>query len=194
LAYGLGRDIMIKSVITYGLVLLGLVVADATGLDQFFFPEYLQKKITNQIKKSYKVDQFYTMPVDTDSTVFDYDFMEIVDGTSDRIGYGIITLANGCKLGGCSSPDEIDPETEHEQFYFSTLYDIDGEIVNVRVLEYTSQHGYEITAKSWLKQFIGKKGGDLKVDREIDGISGATISVHSIVKEINKQQVLLELE
>ena len=186
---------MIKSVVTYGMmVLVGLVAADATGLDQFFFPDYLQKKITTQIKKSYKVDQFHTTPVDMDSMVFEYDFMEIVDGTSDKIGYGIVTLANGCKLGGCSSPTEIDPETEHEQFYFSTLYDTDGAIVNVRVLEYTSQHGYEITAKSWLKQFVGKKGGDLKVDREIDGISGATISVHSIVKEINNQQVLLNLK
>jgi len=127
------------------MVLIGLAFADASGLDEFFFPEYLQKKISNQIKKSYKVSEFQTMPVEMDSMVFDYDFMEIVDGNSDKVGYGIVTLANGCKQ----------------------------------------------TAKSWLKQFVGRKGGDLKVDRQIDGISGATISVHSIVKEINKQQVLL---
>lgn len=185
---------MIKQVLTYGVVLFGLVFADASGLDEFFFPDYLQKKVTKQIKKSYKLDEFHTMPVDMDSMVFDYDFMEIVDSDDTKVGYGIVTLANGCKLGGCMSPDEIDPETEHEQFYFSTLYDLEGAIVNVKVLEYTSQYGYEITAKSWLKQFIGKKGGELKVDRQIDGISGATISVHSIVKEINKQQVLLSAE
>jgi len=185
---------MIKQVLTYGVVLIGLVFADATGLDEFFFPEYLQKKVSNQIKKSYKLDKFQTMPVESDSMIFDYDFMEIVDGNADKVGYGIVTLANGCKQGGCMKPGEIDPETEHEQFYFSTLYDLDGNIVNIKVLEYTSQYGYEITAKSWLKQFVGKKGGDLKVDHEIDGISGATISVHSIVKEINKQQLLLAAE
>lgn len=173
------------------MVLIGLAFADASGLDAFFFPEYLQKKVSNQIKKSYKLNDFHTQPVELDSMVFDYDFMHIVDSDAAKVGYGIVTLANGCKQGGCMKPGEIDPETEHEQFYFSTLYDLDGNIVNVKVLEYTSQYGYEITAKSWLKQFIGKKGGDLKVDRQIDGISGATISVHSIVKEINKQQVLL---
>ncbi len=182
---------MKKLVLQYGLILIGLALADASGLDQFFFPDHLQKKVTKQIKRTYEVDQFYTMPVEMDSTVFNYDFMEIIDAVSNKIGYGIVTLASGCKLGGCSSPTDIDPDTEHEQFYFSTLYDKDGTIVNVKVLEYTSQHGYEITAKSWLRQFVGKKGGDLKVDREIDGISGATISVHSIVKEINTQQVLL---
>jgi len=172
-------------------VLIGLVFADASGLDKFFFPEYLQKKINSQIRKTYKLDQFHIMPVDMDSTFFNYDFMEIVSGEGNKVGYGIVTLANGCELGGCMNPEEIDPETEHEQFYFSTLYNLECNIVNVKVLEYTSQYGYEITAKSWLNQFIGKKGGGLQVDHQIDGISGATISVHSIVREINKQQVLL---
>lgn len=183
-----------KKVLTYGMVLIGLAFADATGLDAFFFPDYLQKKVSSQIKKSYDLNDFHAMPVETDSMIFDYDFMEIVDGDNTKVGYGIVTLANGCKQGGCMKPGEIDPETEHEQFYFSTLYDVDGNIVNVKVLEYTSQYGYEITAKSWLKQFVGKKGGALEVNHEIDGISGATISVHSIVKEINKQQVLMTTE
>ncbi|MBT8218767.1 MAG: FMN-binding protein [Bacteroidia bacterium] len=116
----------------------------------------------------------------------------IYGSDNEHLGYGIVTLANGCKLGGCINPGDIDPETEHEQFYFSVLYDKSGHIKGVKVLEYTSQYGYEITAKSWLKQFIGYKAGQLRVGKEIDGISGATISVHSIVNSLNIQQKLLK--
>ena len=55
-------------------------------------------------------------------------------------------------------------------------------------MDYHSEYGYEITARSWLKQFQGLKGGKLRKGYEIDGISGATISVNSIIQSINRQQ------
>jgi len=183
---------MIKRILPYSLIILGLLSTDGSGWDAFFFPNHLKRKVSNQIKKSFDLDQFAVIPFQVEELTIDADIMEIIDADSNKVGYGIVRLANGCKIGGCVKPDNIDPETEHEQFYFSTLYDVNGEIVSIKVLEYTSQYGYEITAKSWLKQFIGKKGGSLKVDHEIDGISGATISVHSIVNEVNSQQNVIE--
>lgn len=182
-----------QAVIKICSVLLVVAVAEGIGLDHFMFPEHLHKKFTKQIRKAYDIEGFKVTEVETDSMIFEYDFMQILDEQEALQGYAVVTLANGCKIGGCVNPEDLDPETEHEQFYFSTLYDMNGFIQNVKVLEYTSRYGYEITAKPWLKQFVGKKGGTLEVDKEIDGISGATISVHSIVNEINKQQGLLEL-
>lgn len=163
-----------------------LLLLSFTSYSDFFYPPYLQKKIKKQIKKTFDIDQFEIKAIIGDSNTYAHDLFEIK--TSGKlIGYGIVTLTNGCKIGGCDAIQHAD-NAEYEQFYFSTLYLPNGEIANVKVVEYNSERGYEITARSWLKQFIGKRGGTLKVDQEIDVISGATVSVNSIVNEINAQQ------
>ncbi len=54
-------------------------------------------------------------------------------------------------------------------------------------------HGQEITARGWLKQFIGYNGSEsLKVDKNIDTISGATISVYAITSDIKLITCLLK--
>jgi len=57
----------------------------------------------------------------------------------------------------------------------------DGKIADVRVLTYRESRGGEVRYKSFLKQY---KGAFLKedsfLDRKVDGISGATLSVWSM--------------
>ena len=54
------------------------------------------------------------------------------------------------------------------------------------MLIYREDYGAEIGSKRWLKQFIGKKTGkNLKYERDIIAISGATISAHSMTVAIN---------
>jgi len=55
---------------------------------------------------------------------------------------------------------------------------VDGRIDHVRVLVYRETRGQEVRNPSFLKQFRGAKlaPGD-RLDREIDGIAGATLSV-----------------
>lgn len=162
-----------------------------TGDDFHLYPNYLQKKIDKQIRKTFEVEKFHTRFMRPKREEFNRDFFEVKKPDSAALGYGIVTLSNGCKKGGCTIENEAEG-AEYEEFYFSTLYNADGEILNVRVIEYNSERGYEITAKNWLRQFIGKKGGKLKVNKDIDAISGATVSVNSIVKEINTQQQFVE--
>jgi Na+-translocating ferredoxin:NAD+ oxidoreductase RnfG subunit len=65
-------------------------------------------------------------------------------------------------------------------------------VVQVKVFNYQATHGQEITAKSWLKQFIGYQGQkELKVNKDIDSISGATISTYAITEDINKRSAIL---
>jgi len=176
------RNIIISTLLVSSVALLSF-----TSYGDFFFPPYLQKKIKKQISKTFNTDKFEMTMLVADSNSYAHDFFEIKNPNNEMIGYGIVTLTNGCKIGGCDAIQHAD-NAEYEQFYFSTLYHLDGEIANVKVVEYASERGYEITARSWLKQFIGKRGGGLRVDKEIDGISGATVSVNSIVNEINVQQ------
>ena len=161
-----------------------------SGFSDYYtvYPKKLQKKIDKQIKKTFKTKEFYTVFNDVDSNFQNLDHFNIYNSSDSIIGQCIVQLSNGCKMGGCESYEAFDPTAEYESFYFSTLYNVKGTILNVKVLEYHSEYGYEITARSWLKQFQGLKGGKLKRDYEIDGISGATISVNSMINAINTQQ------
>ena len=58
----------------------------------------------------------------------------------------------------------------------------------VEIFNYQATYGYEITNKRWLKQFIGFGEDELlEVGKNIDAISGATISVHAITYDIQEK-------
>jgi len=60
------------------------------------------------------------------------------------------------------------------------------------VLVYRSTYGGEIMSRSWLKQFIGKtKGESMEMNKDIDGISGATLSAPSITQGVKDLSLLL---
>jgi len=65
--------------------------------------------------------------------------------------------------------------------------------MNVKVFNYQATHGHEITAKGWLKQFIGYTAkGNLNVGKTVDSISGATISVNGITSNIRMVTAVLD--
>ena len=81
---------------------------------------------------------------------------------------------------------------EFEYFDYFILFDTSCTVRKVTVFNYQSSRGYEITARDWLKQFIGFNASDtMKAGQEVNTISGATISVNSIISNIkNKAEQL----
>lgn len=61
-----------------------------------------------------------------------------------------------------------------------------GEIESVRVLIYRESRGWEVRYPAFTDQFRGatlkNAGRDFELDRGIDGISGATLSVHALTR------------
>jgi Na+-translocating ferredoxin:NAD+ oxidoreductase RnfG subunit len=103
-----------------------------------------------------------------------------------------IGRVNSCRTGGCSFPKADHKGSEYEFFDYFILFDHNGKVVSVRVFNYQATHGQEITIKGWLKQFSGYDGTkNLRVGKEIDAISGATISVYGIVEDIRRKTMLL---
>lgn len=97
------------------------------------------------------------------------------------VKYIYIGRVNTCRTGTCSSNSEM-----AEYFDYIIFFDKHKAVSQVKVYNYQASHGQEITAKSWLKQFIGYQGKEeLKVYKNIDGISGATISSYAITEDIN---------
>ena len=74
-----------------------------------------------------------------------------------------------------------------DYFDFIVIFDKDLIVSKVKVLAYREDHCGEVGSKRWLKQFIGTtKDKTLRYQKDIVGISGATISVKSMTNEINK--------
>lgn len=70
----------------------------------------------------------------------------------------------------------------------------DGRLERVKVLEYRGQHGRDVQSGSFTRQFDGAGlSSDRQLDRSIDGISGATISVRTLV-HMARLALVLEAE
>lgn len=73
-----------------------------------------------------------------------------------------------------------------ERFEYMVVYSKSIEILKIKVINYPSTHGTEITSKRWLKQFVGNSGEKLSYGKDIQAISGATFSASSMTSDIPK--------
>ena len=164
-----------------------LSIATSAVAAYSYLPDYLTKKMDRHVSKIFGNEIKYKEISLADSLAIDHQLFTIY--TSDTVcGYSMITRALGCKIGGCDKPSK--DTISFEEFFFLTAFDKQQNIKKVRVLEYTSDHGYQIANKGWLKQF--EKGKSFTVGENIDGISGATISVKSITNGVNNQLEIIQ--
>lgn len=70
--------------------------------------------------------------------------------------------------------------SKHDLFEFLVVYSSDIKIQHVNVLVYREDYGYEIKSKRWLKQFSTRDTS------KVQAISGATISVNSLKKHVER--------
>lgn len=98
-------------------------------------------------------------------------------------GLAYVGRVNSCRSNGCSIAST--PSGNFEYFDYYAIFDLNFAVRKISVFNYQATHGQEVTAKSWLKQFIGYNGSDrLDVGKNIDAISGATISTTSLTQNI----------
>jgi len=73
---------------------------------------------------------------------------------------------------------------------YLVIFDKSGSIKNVSVVKYREAYGGQISNTLWLNQFTGK-ALEMEITQDnIDGISGATISVNAITKGVKKLLLL----
>jgi len=109
----------------------------------------------------------------------------------DPMGFAVLTLAQGCMVNGCIvERDKLNGE--FEEFTFLTIYNLSGVIEHIRILDYNSEYGYEIASVAWLRQFFHKPGVKFTLGDNIDAISGATVTVKSLISTVNTQQIILD--
>ncbi len=118
-------------------------------------------------------------------------FFYVTDNNASDIKIIYIGRVNSCRSGGCSIAN-TDVTGASEYFDYMVCFDQAASVILVKVFNYQATHGHEVTAKGWLKQFVGHTSESrLEVGKNIDSISGATISVNGITKDIVVKTKLL---
>lgn len=119
-------------------------------------------------------------------------YFEISNNNTSHYKYIYVGRVNSCRASGCSITNAVPNDGASEYFDYYILYDRKKTVQVVKVYNYQASHGQEISAKGWLKQFIGHDGtAPLEVEKNVDAISGATISVYAITIDIEMKTDVL---
>jgi hypothetical protein len=145
---------------------------DIEGIE--IIPIVLPDEVDNHLKAEFPPHSLFTIKFKNETT----SFLTIVDARGCVIG-GCDT--DQCTNGQCSPYDEA---KAYEEFTYATIFDTSLMIKGISVIKYEAQHGFEICSRSWLKQFEGVDH-TVTYGKEIDAISGATISGTNLTESIN---------
>lgn len=134
----------------------------------FFSIEKLDKKINKKLSKVYK--DILVEKTRISNTSKNVHWFSLSDKTNNtKLGYLGVTQA----------------KSRADVYEYMIVFDLDKKIKAVDVLTYREDFGGEIGNKRFLKQFIGKSDKTpLRLNKEINGIAGATISCNSITNSI----------
>ena len=156
----------------------GLIIISSFFLLGFGLPKNLEKKVQRELEKTFQIDGFSLTPLELSTALSDElpkqltanNFFKITH-IDENLGYMFVGKA----------------ASKAADFDYLVVFDNELKIVHSKVLIYREEYGGEIGSKRWLKQFVGKTGGD-RVNHEtnIDGIAGATISVRSMTNAIDE--------
>ena len=85
----------------------------------------------------------------------------------------------GGKLAGWFLLDEV--YGKHEFITYAVALDATGTVRGIEIMDYRETHGGEVRNAKWRAQFTGKRAGaPLRLDEDIQNISGATLSCKHI--------------
>ncbi len=152
------------------------------------------RKINKTITKLWKDRQLNLQEVgenDTGHCLRNSRLFKVQEQTN-ILGYVYVGRVNSCRSGGCSV-DAIEETLEFEYFDYFIVTNATGKVMRVKVFNYRATHGHEIMSSGWLRQFIGYSGQKkLIYGKDIEAISGATVSANAINDDIQSEVSCLQ--
>lgn len=158
-----------------------------------FFP----KSLKSELKKANGIDvelkELDILPEIARSIHFGKFYSVEAPSNFSLIKYVYVGRVNTCRAGGCKLNHVDEPEGESEFFDYFILFDAMTTVQLVKINNYQASHGQEVTSNNWLKQFKNYDGKEeLIVGKNIDAISGATISVDATAFDIELRTNMLK--
>lgn len=162
------------------------------------------KLVRKDLESIFKVEELALEAVGVPDSLYnnllmDYGFIYNLKDTSGSFGYVYVGRVFSCRAGGCTEDGEeqftsLDEDFEYFDYYIVLGTDLN--VLKVKVYNYQATYGQQICSSGWLKQFVGYRGQEkLDYGKDIDAISGATISANAItygVQETVRYIKLLE--
>lgn len=162
-------------------IYISLILAITLG---FFSFTKIEKSIDKLAQKAWSTENIKRIPINVpDSLKHNLSNSYVLVLNNQVLGYACYTTAYGCQVGGCAKPKDPNAQT-YETFDYIVLFNTDFSIKTIEITEYPGAYGYQICRRSWLKQFTDKTPS-LKLNEDIDGVSGATVSAQFLVDDIN---------
>jgi hypothetical protein len=71
-----------------------------------------------------------------------------------------------------------------EDFTYFALLNAKRDILSFGILMYSCSTGEEVTTNSWGKRLLGKKAKNLSIGKDVDAVSGGTMTVEAIIEDL----------
>lgn len=185
---------LIRVFITCLIVLIahgGTLNGEPYSIDQqgVISPKYL-KKAKKRVEKLFGNGVYNYTLVESELSE-EGKYIYLVSNEMGDIAYLILSTTSACVFGGCNT-NHSNNALEQDDIHFYVIIDIKGQVKEVRIIDFESNYGYEVSSKSWLKQFVGISTGDFSLEDNIDGITGATVSCKSMISAMNSMKDILD--
>ena len=174
---------VLKSILLSICCLLGINLVPSDGPLLTTYKSKIEKEVSSAFQKS----------KGTLSKKVHNKSIEIYNVTSAGaiIGYACLKEVKSCALNGCSKKSANNLGSEY--YDIAVFTDLDKNIISIKVLDYFSDYGYEITSKRYLKKYREKSLCAFSTKQiPVDGISGATISYNALVSSLGEFCDLLQ--
>ena len=159
----------------------------------YTIPAKYEKKINREIEKIWDASIEKERIIVSENTDFNEEASLFKLKSKDTLmGFLYFNKVNACKKGGCDSNEDFLFTNKYDHFYYLAVFDPELLILKVKIIEYQSDYGYEITGRGWLKQFNKKNVETLNYGEEIDAISGATVSANSLLIDMQRIHTYLK--
>jgi len=163
---------MIKNVFSYLILIFTILLFLSFGI-----PKNLEKKVIKEIEKTFELSDFSLEQIRISESLKKQLPTKLTKNN-------FLKLSKANQLIGYVFLDQAPSKTA--KFDYLIIFDNELKVKHSKVLIYREEYGGEIGSKRWLKQFLGKTGGDrVNYETNIDGIAGATISVRSMTMAID---------
>ena len=158
--------------------------------------DYLPKSLKAELKKAagenVELNEIIPLPEIARTIHFGKFFTVSAPSNFSALKYIYVGRVNTCRAGGCAVKHAGNIAEESEFFDYFILYDSTVAVQQIKIYNYQASHGQEVTSSNWLKQFKNYNGKEeLIAGKNIDAISGATISVDATTFDIELRTNLL---
>ncbi len=181
------------------MVLLILLLNSFVGYSQTDNINYQHKMLVKVLKKAglTNMNQTYEIKLPdsiSNSYIIEGKYFKIESEKLIIYKYIYVGRVNSCRIGGCSISNKTNNDGNSEYFDYYILFNESKTVSLVKIFNYNATHGQEVTSRSWLRQFVGYDNSEeLQINKNIDSISGATISVYAITQDIEEKTKILNI-